>query len=364
MGRGMCMKKQTLVRDAAVMLLTLLAAYAMVMLTQAVMGRIEGVAMLIFMLAVFVTSMYTEGYVWGVAASLISVLAVNFAFLSPYFAFNFTLSENLFSGLVMLVVSIMTSTLTTRVKKQEQLRMESETEKMRANLLRAVSHDLRTPLTSIYGACSTVIENYDSLGREQKLKLLGEVCEDAQWLNRMVENLLSVTRIDSEKVSVKKTPTVLEELIDTVLVKFKKTHPGVNIHVELPDDFIVIPMDSMLIRQVLTNLLENAVLHAEGMTKLTLRVFTLGNRAVFEVADNGCGIPKERLRTLFTGTLPSESGADSGKHGMGIGLSVCAAIIKAHGGEIKAESKPGEGTTIRFWLETEEIETEETEDEQ
>lgn len=120
------MKKQTLVRDATVMLLALFAAYAMVMLTQAVMGRIEGVAMLIFMLAVFVTSMYTEGYAWGVAASLISVLAVNFAFLSPYFAFNFTLSENLFSGLVMLVVSIMTSTLTTRIKKQEQLRMESE----------------------------------------------------------------------------------------------------------------------------------------------------------------------------------------------------------------------------------------------
>ena len=358
------MKKSTWSRDLLVMLAALCVAGVAVVWVQRITGRIDGVAMLIFMLAVFVTSMYTDGYLWGVLASLASVLAVNFAFFTPYFAFNFTLPENLFSGLVMLVVSIMTSALTTRVKKQEQLRMESETEKMRANLLRAVSHDLRTPLTSIYGACSTVIENYDSLGREQKLKLLGEVCEDAQWLNRMVENLLSVTRIDSEKVSVKKTPTVLEELIDTVLVKFKKTHPGVNIHVELPDDFIVIPMDSMLIRQVLTNLLENAVLHAEGMTKLTLRVFTLGNRAVFEVADNGCGIPKERLRTLFTGTLPSESGADSGKHGMGIGLSVCAAIIKAHGGEIKAESKPGEGTAIRFWLETEEIETEETEDEQ
>ena len=340
------MKKSTWYRDLLVMLAALCVAGVAVVWVQRITGRIDGVAMLIFMLAVFVTSMYTDGYLWGVLASLASVLAVNFAFFTPYFAFNFTLPENLFSGLVMLVVSIMTSTLTTRIKKQEQLRMESETEKMRANLLRAVSHDLRTPLTSIYGACSTVIENYDSLGREQKLKLLGEVCEDAQWLNRMVENLLSVTRIDSEKVSVKKTPTVLEELIDTVLVKFKKTHPGVNINVELPDDFIVIPMDSMLIRQVLTNLLENAVLHAEGMTKLTLRVFTLGNRAVFEVADNGCGIPKERLRTLFTGTLPSESGADSGKHGMGIGLSVCAAIIKAHGGEIDAESRPGEGTTL------------------
>ena len=358
------MKQKTRWHDALVLAAVLCAAFLIVTGTQQITGRIDGVASMVFVLAVFLISVYTDGYVWGVVASLIGVLAVNFAFRSPYFAFNFTLPENLFSGMAMLVVSIMTSTLTTRIKKQEQLRMESETEKMRANLLRAVSHDLRTPLTSIYGSCSTVIDNYDSLGREQKIKLLSEACADAQWLNRMVENLLSVTRIDSEKVSVKKTPTVLEELIDTVLVKFKKTHPGVNINVELPDDFIVIPMDSMLIRQVLTNLLENAVLHAEGMTKLTLRVFTLGNRAVFEVADNGCGIPKERLRTLFTGTLPSESGADSGKHGMGIGLSVCAAIIKAHGGEIKAESKPGEGTAIRFWLETEEIETEETEDEQ
>ena len=358
------MKQMLRKKDVWVLLAALIGAFACVTLIQFISGRIDGVASMVFLLAVFFVSMYTDGYWWGVAGSVISVLAVNFAFRTPYFAFNFTIPENIFSGVVMLVVSFMTSTLTTRIKKQEQLRMESETEKMRANLLRAVSHDLRTPLTSIYGACSTVIDNYDSLGREQKIKLLSEACADAQWLNRMVENLLSVTRIDSEKVSVKKTPTVLEELIDTVLVKFKKTHPGVNIHVELPDDFIVIPMDSMLIRQVLTNLLENAVLHAEGMTKLTLRVFTLGNRAVFEVADNGCGIPKERLRTLFTGTLPSESGADSGKHGMGIGLSVCAAIIKAHGGEIKAESKPGEGTAIRFWLETEEIETEETEDEQ
>ena len=235
---------------------------------------------------------------------------------------------------------------------------------LRATLLRAVSHDLRTPLTSIYGACSTVIENYDSLEKEQKLKLLGEACSDAQWLNRMVENLLSVTRFDGGQVAVQKTPTVLDELIDTVLVRFQKRYPKVPVTTYLPDSFIVIPMDSMLISQVLTNLLENAAVHAEGMTQLTLRVFTLGSRAVFEVSDNGCGIPKERLRTLFTGVLPADAAADSGKHGMGIGLSVCAAIVKAHGGEIQAESKVGEGTTIRFWLETESIETEENEDEQ
>ena len=141
--------------------------------------------------------------------------------------------------------------------------------------------DLRVTLINKNG---TVI--YDNLEKEQKLKLLGEACSDAQWLNRMVENLLSVTRFDGGQVAVQKTPTVLDELIDTVLVRFQKRYPKVPVTTYLPDSFIVIPMDSMLISQVLTNLLENAAVHAEGMTQLTLRVFTLGSRAVFEVSDN------------------------------------------------------------------------------
>lgn len=349
----MCMKKQTLVRDAAVMLLTLLAAYAMVMLTQAVMGRIEGVAMLIFMLAVFVTSMYTEGYAWGVAASLISVLAVNFAFLSPYFAFNFTLSENLFSGLVMLVVSIMTSTLTTQLKRQEQMKAEAEKERMRGNLLRAVSHDLRTPLTSIYGACSAMRDNFDALPRQTHMKLLSDVCADAQWLVRMVENLLSVTRVDTSTVRLSKNDTVLEELIDAVLVKFHKHYPDTEVHVEIPEEFVSIPMDAMLISQVLMNLLENAVFHAKGMKNLWLRVEVKGFWAYFYVEDDGCGIPEEKLPKLFTGMLGSEAPTDQSRSSMGIGLSVCSAIIKAHGGEIWANKRAGGGTEVGFRLEME-----------
>ena len=217
---------------------------------------------------------------------------------------------------------------------------------------RQVSHDLRTPLTSIYGACSTVIENYDSLEKEQKLKLLGEACSDAQWLNRMVENLLSVTRFDGGQVAVQKTPTVLDELIDTVLVRFQKRYPKVPVTTYLPDSFIVIPMDSMLISQVLTNLLENAAVHAEGMTQLTLRVFTLGSRAVFEVSDNGCGIPAEALDRIFAGSYEkSAAPVDGTRSNMGIGLSVCAAIVKAHGSEITAENRKGGGAVFRFALE-------------
>ena len=270
---------------------------------------------------------------------------------------SFSLPENVFSGVVMLFVAAMTSALTTNLKAQERMRAESEREKTRANLLRAVSHDLRTPLTSIYGSCSTIMENYDSLDKEQQIKLLGEVCSDTKWLNRMVENLLSVTRIDSGEVSVKKTPTVLEELIDSVLVKFRKHYPDQPVEVEIPESFITIPMDSILIEQVIINLLENAVRHAEGMTRLVLRVFTLGNRAIFEVIDDGCGIPKERLDGLFSGSINRETAAaDDGRHGMGIGLSVCATIVRAHGGDIRAESKVGRGTTFRFSLETEDAE--------
>ena len=119
------MKQKTRWHDALVLAAVLCAAFLIVTGTQQITGRIDGVASMVFVLAVFLISIYTDGYVWGVVASLIGVLAVNFAFRSPYFAFNFTLPENLFSGMAMLVVSIMTSTLTTRIKKQEQLRMES-----------------------------------------------------------------------------------------------------------------------------------------------------------------------------------------------------------------------------------------------
>ena len=347
------MKQKTRWHDALVLAAVLCAAFLIVTGTQQITGRIDGVASMVFVLAVFLISIYTDGYVWGVVASLIGVLAVNFAFRSPYFAFNFTLPENLFSGMAMLVVSIMTSTLTTRIKKQEQLRMESETEKMRATLLRAVSHDLRTPLTSIYGACSAMLENYDALPRQTHIKLLSDVCADAQWLVRMVENLLSVTRVDTSTVRLSKNDTVLEELIDAVLVKFHKHYPDTEVHVEIPEEFVSIPMDTMLISQVLMNLLENAVFHAKGMENLRLRVEVKGSWAYFYVEDDGCGIPEEKLSKLFTGMLGSEAPMDQSRSSMGIGLSVCSAIIKAHGGEIWANKRAGGGTEVGFRLEME-----------
>ena len=323
-----------------------------------VTNRISQTPMLIpmfFVLGVFLISVLTSGYRWGVAASLISVLAVNFAFTFPYFEFNFSIPLNFFSAVVMLVVAIVTCALTKKITYAEKLKADSEREKMRANLLRAVSHDLRTPLTTIYGSSAMLLENFDRFSDADRQKLLRGIRDDAQWLVGMVENLLSVTRLDNGELRLNKTETVLEELIDTVLVKFRKRCPEQHVTVTIPEDFLSIPMDAVLIGQVLTNLLENAVIHARGMTVLELLVRQEGDRVRFTVRDNGCGIAPDRLEDLFTGYLgSSDRQGDAQRRNMGIGLSVCATIVKAHGGRISAKNRPTGGAEFTFTLDLEE----------
>ena len=307
-----------------------------------------------FTLGVFLISLYTDGYVYGIVASLLSMLVVNFAFTYPYFRINFWIPENLISAIIMLIITVMTSALTTKLKKQEQLRIETEREKMRANLLRAVSHDLRTPLTTIYGSGSALVENFDELSDEQKLELVNGMREDAQWMVGMVENLLSVTRMENGNVKLHKTPVVLEELIDSVLLRFKKRYPRQEVVVEIPEEFISIPMDTVLITQVLVNMLENAVQHATGMTELILRVFTEQDKAVFEILDDGCGISKHQMEHIFTGYFENKELPADNQRNMGIGLSVCASVVNAHGGRIEVENRRPKGCIFRFALQMEE----------
>ena len=347
-------KKKHMIADSLFAVSTLVLAF-LVNLFLVAQFNTKTMTPMIFVLGVFLVSWRTQGYVFGIAASLISVLAVNWAFTYPYWAFDLISPECISAAVVMLVVATMTGTLTTRLKKQEKLKAEAETERMRGNLLRAVSHDLRTPLTSIYGSCSAIVEDFDNIPREKQMLLLKDMQSDAQWLNRMVENLLSVTRVDADKVRLSKHSVVLEELIDTLLVKFYKHYPDQMVQVEIPEEFVSIPMDPMLIEQVLMNLLENAVFHAQGMRNLWLRVEIRNKDAVFSVEDDGCGISEDRMAQLFTGILDSKAPVDSARSNMGIGLSVCKTIIKAHGGELKAKNRAEGGTVFQFSLEMEEL---------
>ena len=343
-----------IIRDFAVTAIIMGICFGVSLLMQNVIKIPEQVTTS-FVFAVFLVSLLTQGYFWGVAASVIGMLLVNYAFTFPYFALNFMIPSNFYSALVMAIIAVLTSALITKVKHQEAMKTEVEKEKMRANLLRAISHDLRTPLTTIYGSSTALLENGDSLTSSQRTRMLSGIQKDSQWLVRMVENLLSITRIDSGNIQIAKVPTALDELVDSVLVKFRKRYPECRIELSLPDELVLIPMDAILIEQVIINILENALHHAIGMTRLSLSVSLEDDKAVFEISDDGCGIAPERLPRLFSGysgpllALP----ADNSKRNAGIGLSLCATIISAHGGEIYAENLPAGGAAFRFILNTE-----------
>lgn len=337
-------------RDTAISIAVLLAAAGFSGLFRLLAGG-EGYAALIFLLAVLLISRYTNGYFYGTTASLISVLCVNYLFTYPYQEFNFSISGYPITFLCMFAVSIVTCTLTTRIKGQEKMNREVETEKMRSNLLRAVSHDLRTPLTSIVGASSAILENEAALTPEERRELLCEVREDAEWLIRMVENLLSITKIGAQPTRIYKQPEAAEEIMAEALRKLKKHEIPQEVSVHVPEELLMVPMDAILIEQVILNLLENAVYHSKTATRIDLCACLEGSDAVFEVRDNGAGIAPEVLPHLFDGyfTHMEENSGDRSRH-MGIGLSVCMTIIRAHGGTMTAENLPTGGAVFRFSL--------------
>ena len=324
-------------RDLLVSAIILSCAFGLCNLLR-LAGSSDGFASPIFVLAVLLVSRLTTGYLFGLLASLLGVVCVNFVFTYPYWAVNFTLSGYPLTFLTFLVVSVMTGTLTAQAKQRERLRAENEKEKMRANLLRSVSHDIRTPLTAILGATSAVLENPE-MSPEDRSILLEDVRDDAQWLIRVVENLLSITRIGSDQASIAKSPEAAEEVLGEAARKFRRRFPQVSVSVTAPESLLMVPMDPILIAQVLSNLLENAVLHGGTTTAISLSVQKEGDFARFSVRDNGRGIPESALPTLFDGTMKhSETPTSDGKRNMGLGLSVCLAIVRAHGGAMDARN--------------------------
>ena len=308
-----------------------------------------------YILSVLMIARYTDGYVPGIIASIVCTVFINLVFTYPYMELNFHMRGYPITFLCMLTVATITSAATTRMKAQsiilnerEKLLMEAEKEKMRANLLRAISHDLRTPLTSIIGTSSTYLENSDTLSDSEKSALIQNISDDSNWLLNMVENLLSITRIRDGNTQVTRIPEPLEEVVSAAVLRLKKRIPTAIIKVQVPDDFIMIPMDATLIEQVLINLMENAFYHGNSNMPIHLNTYIQDNMAWFQVSDYGPGIPGDRLSTIFDGATYTSQSTDSRK-GMGIGLSICKTIISAHNGKITA-SNIADGARITFNL--------------
>ena len=343
--------RREIVRDLGITL-ALLAAAALLCAGLNVVGESDSAVPLVFVLAVLLTARFTDGYFYGLFATIASVFGVNYAFTYPYFEFNFSLTGYPLTTVTMFAVSLVVGMLTEQVKRQGRIQAEAEQEKVKANLLRSVSHDLRTPLTSIIGSVTAVLENYDVFSDEVKRDLLAHVRDDAQWLVRLVENILSITRIKDGVVRIRKTPEAAEEIVAEAVNKFRKSR-SMPVHVLVPDELLMVPMDATLIEQVLINLMENAVMHARGATGIEIIVARESAGACFCVRDDGAGIDKAVLPRLFEELFPHESEGD-GRRSLGIGLSACMSIVRAHGGSMSAKNRPEGGAQVSFVLPMEE----------
>ena len=310
---------------------------------------------MVFVLAVLLTARITDVYIYSLVASVVSVFGVNYAFTYPYFEFNFTITGYPFTFLTMFTVSVVVGMLTDQVKRQSRIAAEAVAEKMKANLLRSVSHDLRTPLTTIIGSTSAVLENYDKFSDDVKRDLIGQVREDAQWLMRLVENILSITRMKNGPVHIKKSPEAAEEIVAEAVSKFHTRFPETHVSVSVPPELVMVPMDAVLVEQVLTNLMENAVLHGKTVSRIELCVRCEGSEAIFSVSDDGCGIDPRILPRLFTAMFPhAQEQRGDVRRNMGIGLSVCMSIVRAHGGRMTAQNRKEGGACVSFALPLEE----------
>lgn len=234
---------------------------------------------------------------------------------------------------------------------RQQILFESEKERMRSNLLRAISHDLRTPLTGIVGSVDTILADNSvaGLSNEIKSKLLVGIKDDADWLIRMVENLLSITRINEETMKVVKSKEAVEEVVSSAIQRIKKSYPTSLIKVTLPEKFVMVSMDSILIEQVLFNLIENAIRHSGCQQPIVVKVYLVAAKVVFEIEDQGKGLNKKQIETLFTDLNQQTTPIDS-KGGMGIGLSIVKTIIMAHDGTVEASNRIDGGAIFRFSL--------------
>lgn len=225
--------------------------------------------------------------------------------------------------------------------------LRARTEEMRSSLLSTVSHDLRTPLASITGA-ATALRDDAQLCAATRRELVDSICEEAERLERLVANLLDMTRLESGALALRRDWVPLEEIVGSALTRLEQRLGERDVRVELPADLPLLWVDPVLLGQLLVNVLENACKYTPADTPLEIRAWRAGDRVLVEVADHGPGLPPGALDRVFEKFYRGNPA--SGIAGAGLGLSICRAIAEAHGGGMQARNGDGGGAVFRVEL--------------
>lgn len=241
-------------------------------------------------------------------------------------------------------------------REKEEAMLQAENEKLRANLLRSISHDLRTPLTAISGNASILLSESENLDHETRKQIYGDIYDDSAWLYNLVENLLAVTKIEDGRMELRTQPQLVEEIISEALLHISRKKSEHSITVAHEDDLLLAKCDARLIVQVIINLVDNAIKYTPAGSQIRIASKSENGMAVISVSDNGAGISEEEKGKVFQMFYTGSSSVADSRRSLGLGLSLCKSIVEAHGGHICVSDNRPSGTVFTFTIPAGEVE--------
>jgi two-component system sensor histidine kinase KdpD len=302
---------------------------------------------MLYMLAIMVAA-FAFGTWPSILAAGLSVAAYDFFSVPPFFTFNVEAAKHVWTFVMMFGVGITISGLMERVRRQER---ETEAaaarvraEEMRSSLLSAVSHDLRTPLATIVGAGTTLRDEWGLIGPAQRAELLETVCAEAERMERLIGNLLDMTRVASGGLALKREWVPVEEIVGSVLTRLEQRIADRRVVMHLEEDLPLVSVDPVLFEQVFVNLIDNALKYTPAASPIEISAAVRERVVEIEVADRGPGLPEGTETMVFEKFF--RGGAHPGVGGAGLGLPICRGMVQAHGGTIDAARRDGGGTSF------------------
>jgi len=323
------------------------------------LGFPEEALIVLFVLGVLLTAIATDGRAYSMVASLIAVLTFNYFIVEPRLSLRAWGPSYPETFMVMFAVAAMASHLVARQREGARALMEAslmaQHEQLRSSLLRSVSHDLRTPLTSISGKADLLATEGELLDAVSRRQIATDIREDAVWLTDVVENILSMTRLEEGGVQLDLRPEDVGDVIDEALGHVRRDMGGHEVVVERPEGMVLARMDARVVMQVVVNLVNNALSHTPDGSRVTISWRRVGDLVRVSVADDGPGVPEGERGRVFEPFFTSSKGLSDGRRGIGLGLSLCKVIVEAHGGSIWVDPVLPHGASFSFTLPAEEV---------
>ncbi len=324
------------------------------------LGFSEANIIMIYILSVLIVSVTTKSRLFCLLSSMASVIVFNFFFTEPRYTLFAYDRDYFITFLIMFCSALLTGTLAMEkdknAKEKEEAAMLAKNEQMRANLLRTISHDLRTPLTSISGNASNLLMKGDNFDEETKRQLYTDIYDDSMWLISVVENLLSVTRLENRNVDLRLSAELIDEVIDEALQHIHKEQVDHEITTEISDEILMGKMDAKLVTQVIINIVNNAIKYTQIGSEIVIRAWKEKKVIKVSISDNGPGIPDPEKEQIFEMFYSGKKEVADSRRSMGLGLALCRTIIAAHGGELTVMDNDPSGAVFTFSLPAEEIE--------